>query len=231
MFLGQKLRALREIKELTQDDLGKIAGVSTKTIQRYEMANNNNGFNINTIRKIANSLGVALETLLIDEAEISTISAKPPAREALDPSQSPMLAIPYFKNYYAAAGSGAINYEERPEIISFNAAFLESKLNTKNTAGIHVINSIGDSMYPTIKAGELLFIMPFANEYNRLKDGSIYIINTPQGVLVKRVRLHPVEQKITLVSDNKSVGEIELRGDELESLLIIGRVVGHFAFF
>lgn len=174
---------------------------------------------------------MALETLLIDEAEISTISAKPPAREALDPSQSPMLAIPYFKNYYAAAGSGAINYDESPEIISFNAAFLESKLNTKNTAGIHVINSIGDSMYPTIKAGELLFIMPFANEYNRLKDGSIYIINTPQGVLVKRVRLHPVEQKITLVSDNKSVGEIELRGDELESLLIIGRVVGHFAFF
>lgn len=41
MKFGQKLKILREEQGLTQDDLAKMVGVSSKTISRYESGESN----------------------------------------------------------------------------------------------------------------------------------------------------------------------------------------------
>ena len=144
-------------------------------------------------------------------------------------SKSNLINISYFKDTYAAAGNGAINYDEASIVMALDRDFLKSKLGISSFNHLHIINSIGNSMYPTIKTGELLFINPFENENNTIRDKDIYIINTPNGTLVKRIKIHPTKYIYTLVSDNTDDDDIVLEGDEFKSCNIIGRVVGHFS--
>lgn len=147
------------------------------------------------------------------------------------PSEPPtnLISISYFKDTYAAAGAGAINYDNAPIVMAFEKEFLKDQLGVTSFNHLHIINAIGDSMYPTIQTGELLFIYPFENENCQIKDKDIYVVNTPSGVLVKRIKIeNPITKEYSLVSDNPKDKDIPLRGDELESCDIIGRVVGHF---
>jgi phage repressor protein C with HTH and peptisase S24 domain len=139
-----------------------------------------------------------------------------------------LVSISYFKDTYAAAGSGALNYDDAPVVMAFEKEFLREKLGVTSFKHIHIINAIGDSMSPTINSGELLFINPFENE-STLRDTDIYVINTASGVMVKRIKIvDPIKNTYALVSDNPKHNDIPLSGDELNSCKIVGRVIGHF---
>jgi phage repressor protein C with HTH and peptisase S24 domain len=140
-----------------------------------------------------------------------------------------LVSITYFKDTYAAAGAGALNYDDAPIVMAFEKEFLREKLGISSFKHLHIINAIGDSMYPTIQTGELLFVNPFENESTLIRDTDIYVINTVSGVLVKRIKvIDPINRKYALVSDNPKHEDIPLTGDDLESCKILGRVVGHF---
>lgn len=140
-----------------------------------------------------------------------------------------LISISYFKDTYAAAGAGALNYDEAPIVMAFEKEFLKAQLGLTTFKHLHIINAIGDSMYPTIQTGELLFVNPYENENCKIKDKDIYVVNTPGGVLVKRIKIeNPIQREYTLVSDNPKDVDIPLKGDDLNSCQILGRVVGHF---
>lgn len=140
-----------------------------------------------------------------------------------------MVVIPYFENTYAAAGTGYINYDEAPTPMSFDKYFLKSFLGITNLLNLHVINSIGLSMEPTIKEGCKLFIFPFENESNQIKDGGIYVIWANDTVLVKRMSHNPITGSVVLKSDNKEYDDINISKEDFRSCKIIGRVVGQFS--
>lgn len=140
-----------------------------------------------------------------------------------------LVSISYFKDAYAAAGVGAINYDDAPIVMAFDEDFLKAKLGITSFKHIHIINAIGNSMSPTINSGELLFVNPFENENCYIRDKDIYVINTPSGTLVKRIKVEdPIKLSYTLVSDNPNDKDIPLSGDDLNSCKVIGRVIGHF---
>ena len=118
--------------------------------------------------------------------------------------------IRYFKDINASAGGGAINFDENYEII-----YLDKKIIDKN---LDAINVIGDSMEPTIKDGSIIFID--RNDTNII-NGGIFVISTPAGVFVKRVRLKS-NGEIELISDNKAYLPETISGNEIK---IIGKVV------
>lgn len=141
---------------------------------------------------------------------------------------SNLVNISYFKDTYAAAGAGAINYEKAPMVMAFDRDFLKVQLGITVFKHLHIIHAIGNSMYPTIQTGEMLFVNPFENEDLKIRDKDIYVINTPNGILVKRIKIHPIKPIYILVSDNPEDEDITLEGDDLNSCTIIGRVIGHF---
>lgn len=158
--------------------------------------------------------------------KISNINSK---EEQNDTSQSSLVEIPYFSDTYASAGAGALNYDDKPKPMAFDSGFLRSLLGITTFKNLHIINAIGNSMEPTITEGELLFINPFENEFNQIKDGGIYVINCNNSVFVKRINHNPITGSVVLLSDNDKVPEIQISGQEFENCVIIGRVVGHFA--
>ncbi len=212
---SEKLSTIRNFYKLSQKDMATRLKVGERTYARYE--NGERVPNIDILNNIAQMGNININWImsLSDDMFIS--------------KDNNLIQLPYFKDTYASAGGGAINYSEAPVLMAFDVEFIKAKLGITCFEDLHIINAIGDSMYPTIKTGELLFINPFKNENNKIKNKDIYVINTLQGILVKRIRVeHPTKAIITLVSDNPADPDIRLEGDEIEACEIIGRVVGHF---
>jgi phage repressor protein C with HTH and peptisase S24 domain len=223
MKFGERLREARTYLGLTQKELAGKLGFQWHKIKDIESEK------LKLTPKIAQDIenfysisGWWLLTgkgnMLVEENNSS--SKEPPTN---------LISITYFKDTYAAAGAGALNYDEAPIVMAFEKEFLIEKLGITSFKHLHIINAIGDSMYPTIQTGELLFVNPFENENTLIRDTDIYVINTASGVLVKRIKvLDPINRKYALVSDNPKHDDIPLSGDDLEACKILGRVVGHF---
>ncbi|WP_462104322.1 XRE family transcriptional regulator [Campylobacter concisus] len=247
MKIGQKIRFFREERNLTQQELANLAGVSDKTIQRYEKSDDEN-LTTNVIKKIAMGLNLDVDILTQKEIKKNVPQSKEkmsPNIENLSPNLSPnlsnlknqnkssndaeengIIAVPYFEDTYASAGNGAINYEEAPTTLDFNENFLRGFLHISgDLSKVHIINAKGDSMEPNIANGELLFIST-ANTGGVI-SGNIYVINYGGDVFVKRLEKNPITKAITLFSDNEKYEPIVIDGENLENCAIVGRVVAH----
>lgn len=62
MSIGDNLKKIRKNKKMTQEDFGKLVGLSTNTVQRYELGKRQP--TIETINKIAGALGVSINELI-----------------------------------------------------------------------------------------------------------------------------------------------------------------------
>lgn len=62
MNIGDNLKKIRKNKKMTQEDFGKLVGLSTNTVQRYELGKRQP--TIETINKIAEALGVSINELI-----------------------------------------------------------------------------------------------------------------------------------------------------------------------
>lgn len=119
--------------------------------------------------------------------------------------------IRYFKDINASAGGGAINFDENYEIL-----YIDKKIIDKN---LDAINVIGDSMEPTLKDGNIIFID--RNDKNII-NGGIFVISTNAGVFVKRLNLKS-NGEIEIISDNSIYPKEKVKPEEIN---IIGKVVG-----
>lgn len=133
-----------------------------------------------------------------------------------DEDSDNQITIPFYKDFAVSAGFGATNFDGEVELIPFNKNELRAMfgLTSFNKAGI--VSVIGDSMYPTLKEGQMLI---FQDDGSSI-EGGIYIIEYQNEVFVKRLKKRP----LSLVSDNKEYSSIEVK--DLEELRIIGRVIG-----
>ena len=246
MELSQRLKSLRAQKNWTQGDLAKFSGVSIDSIKGYETGKTKNitienltkiasAFNLNPNNFYTENLSTNLSTKnkkfvsqSVDQSQnLSPNLSTNPSNLKKSHEQPNIISIPYFEDTYASAGNGVINYDEAPVIMDFDEEFLRMFLRISgNISNMHIINSRGDSMEPTITSGELLFINPMQNE-GGLVSGCIYIISYDGDIFIKRVEKNPVTKAITLFSDNEKYDPIIIEKQNLEQCYIIGRVVSH----
>lgn len=218
MTLQERIKEIRgKFNVDRQIDLATIMGVNVARVKSLEVGRVKK-ISLEEANTLVKKFNLSLDWILYGKGNMLNTHA----------TNSNLIEVPYLEETYATAGDGAINYQDYPTIMAFDINFLKSQLGIASFKGLHIINSIGDSMYPTISPSELLFILPFENDGNILQDGCIYVISAPQGVLVKRISIHPTEKTYTLISDNPKRENIILQGDEIDSCKIIGRVVGHF---
>ena len=121
----------------------------------------------------------------------------------------------------ASAGPGAITGEEsvRP-YFAFEPRWLKA-LTDSPAAKLSVIRVEGDSMAPTLSAGDDILV-DLADGPDRLRDG-IYVLRLDGALLVKRLAIHPVGRRVTVQSDNPAYSDLPDCGlDEIEC---IGRVI------
>ncbi len=121
----------------------------------------------------------------------------------------------------ASAGPGALADDERARpYFAFDPGWLKS-LTGSPASKLSVIRVEGDSMAPTLAAGDDILV-DFGETTDRLRDG-IYVLRVDGTLLVKRLAIHPVGRRVTVQSDNPAYSDLPDVGlDEIEC---IGRVI------
>ena len=138
--------------------------------------------------------------------------------ESLVESTSNYILIKYQKSIITSAGGGAINDELNTTPLVIDKQLLDHINSSYKYT--EVLQVFGESMEPHIKDGSLVFIDKSKVDVN---STGIYIINTPDGLLVKKIEVK--DDRIVLKSTNESFEDIEVVADKAE---IIGRVCGVF---
>lgn len=234
MDIGQKLRSVREKAGLTQSMLSKTSGVSERTIKSYEK--NNANVTISIIEKLAKALNVETKYFTNDDVQqyvhhsssnMSTNVHKLSSTHQVvndlqqdDEDDNMIVHIPRFTDK-ASAGYGITNYHSENSLLSFTKRELRMHFAIHSIAHLSIMESIGDSMCPTIAEGSLLLIQEDCTD---VLEGCIYVVRLGNDLYVKRVQKRP---KIKLISDNTKYDPIELA--ESDELVIVGRVVGAVA--
>ncbi len=116
------------------------------------------------------------------------------------------------------AGGGSFDVSDR---VRETMGFSRSWLNSRGNPGEMVLMDIlGDSMEPGLRDGDTVLI---DQSQTRMHAGAIYALGVDDTLLVKRVERQP--GKIALISTNPNYTPIFLRGDEIETLRILGRII------
>lgn len=87
-----------------------------------------------------------------------------------------------------------------------------------------LITVAGDSMFPKFHSGDIVACrrVPLGSFFQWHR---VYVIDSEQGVLIKRVEHGSGEDSVTLVSENREYSPIELKREEIYSLaLVVGLI-------
>ena len=232
MRLNYRIKAAREAKEWTQEDLAKASGVSLQSIKRYESTKDNN-ITLDSLNKIAEALDVNVELFVTRDVSPSRMNNMSLSVSKLSPSDSlvslsqndlstkehsnDLVKIPVFDDVYASAGHGFINEEHISRHIEVDKASLRAYFGLTSFNDLSIINARGDSMLPTIPPNCQLLI-----QKGLPREEQICVTRIDDELYIKRLQKRP---KYKLISDNKSYDDIDLEGEDYE---ILGIVVGMF---
>ncbi len=210
MSIGDNIKYLRRLHNLSQDEFGKIAGVSDKAVSTWETGVKTP--RMGAIQKIADYFGIAKSDIIEDKiiSEKSNLGYIHP--------QENIYQIPVFESVSAGFGAYANN-----EILDYLPVVLNSRYEAENTLAIKVK---GDSMYPKIEDGDIIIV----RKQNSVDSGDIAVLllNGEEG-LVKKVLYG--DDWIVLHSVNPEYKDRKFEKQEVLRLQIIGKVIGSYKSF
>ncbi len=121
----------------------------------------------------------------------------------------------------ASAGPGAFPAAEpaRP-YFAFDERWLRA-LTGSATGKLSIIRVEGDSMAPTLSAGDDILV-DIGDCMERLRDG-IYVLRADDVLVVKRLALHPAGRRVTIQSDNPAYPDWP--DCDIDDVHCIGRVI------
>lgn len=134
-------------------------------------------------------------------------------------TDSGFVKIDFFPNVKASAGHGLLAQDEEPLPIKFRSVFVRQTLNS-SPSDLFAMKVKGDSMFPTIKDGDLLIV-----DKSKVKAQSErpYVVVQDEQVSVKYIRMLSVD-KLMLISENKSFGDQEIDLSDGDHFRILGEV-------
>ena len=220
--LGERINWAMNQRQLERKDLAKKLRVSTMAIG--DLINNKTKKPRN-ILELAEILGVDAKWLQSGEGELPEISTALSPSELIDTQHDGRHKhrIDYL-DVRAAAGLTGFENSDYPEVISSLYLTDEGMLQIigkKNANGICIVNVPTDSMEPTIRKGDIVFIDTKINAYNG--DG-IYAFTIDGALFIKRVQ-KLVGGGYRLHSDNKDYDPQDITDDIYQTAKFIGRFI------
>lgn len=204
-------------------ELAKRTGLSRAVIDKYK--NGESDPSRTRLLALAEAGEVSLEWLAGGDGDIDTetkvFRASNAIREGVPEEHGKLYPVPVI-SIVAGAGNGALVLKEEAEsYIGFDPAWLRTNWNLSPN-DLFTIPTIGESMEPTVKAGE--FLLCSRSEAHLKPGDGIYVIRLDGHVLVKRLQLLP-GGKLMVSSDNDAYKPYEIVLDDGIDFAILGKVV------
>lgn len=136
----------------------------------------------------------------------------PPSRQ-IDAQSADCILIPYLN----------VENASRPVSGQDDALAFDRKL-ARNIAGgratyLAALTIEGDSMFPTLSIGDKVLV--HTEDRTTLRDG-IYVLKSNGALLVKRISIHPVTRRVSILSDNSAYPSFA--DCDPDEIMVIGRV-------
>ena len=194
----ERLKKLRDSKNLTQKELADILNVDRTTYVKWETGSSNPS--LDTVIKISKFFNVSTDYLLGNET-----SAKPTTEKGI---KIPVLGE-VAAGYPIFADENIIDYEEIPEEMAKNGEYFALKIH-------------GNSMEPRICNNDVVIVRKQSDVDSG--DIAIVLINSDSGTC-KKILKH--ENGITLLSFNAAYEPRFFTSDEIMNLpiTIVGKVI------
>lgn len=221
--IGGRISAARRAVGLTQEALANLAGAKSKSgLQDNEAGKNMPGGQM--IGALI-SAGINANWLLTGEGSMLLRDmATPDANNAHHQGAITLgyVSVPLYNDIRAAAGHGSVVEHEVPDdALMFKEEWIRFELGA-NPADLCLIRVSGDSMEPTLRAGDVILVDHRASRPDR--EG-IYILRMGDMLLVKRLQAMP-GGKVKVISDNAAFDSWTLNLSDIgNDVVIIGRVV------
>ena len=159
--------------------------------------------------------------LLLGEGEMLRSPSQQPHQEAkteINPSLSPQQGIPLIP---IEAWAGSLNGEDYSIMEDECERYIVPSFKDAD----FLITVRGDSMTPKYYSGDIVACRKVFLSDLWFQCGKVYIIDTNQGSLLKKVRRGSSEETITLVSENPEYEPFELRKDQIYNIAIVQGVI------
>ncbi|MBT5027877.1 MAG: helix-turn-helix transcriptional regulator [Nitrospina sp.] len=216
--LNYRLIYARKSKGFKQKELANILKISLPTMNHYESGKR--APNSELLSQIAKTLDCDPGWLLTGEGQ-----AEKKGAHSSEPMSSSTLndfvLVPRYNIEASAGGGSVIHSEQIVDHLAFKASWVSKELGA-DPKNLLLIHSIGDSMEPTLRSGDLLLV---DRNKGRMKGDGIYLINFDDGLMVKRLEWM-MDGTVVIRGDNANVSrEQKLTAIEMEKLHLLGRVV------
>lgn len=215
MKVSDKIIKLRAEKELTQQDIAKIAGVSDRAVSSWE--NGTRSPKLGPIKKICEHFGIDLTSFIDDSCDDYDVV---PHSVALPPNMYPARwrePVPLVGDIACGtpilAEQNITDYVQTPEHIHADFA-LRCQGESMKDAGVHTGDIVFIRQQPEVINGQIAAV---------LVDGA------ESGATLKRVYLHG--DVLTLQAANPKVDPQIFIGADIERVHIIGLAVGFVHVF
>ena len=206
------LKLLRKKKNLSQEELGKLVGVTKMTISRWEKGGSD--IDINNLKKLSQYFGVSIDYILGNESGQQDVWREVKEVPQLEVTED-VTAIPL-------VASLRCGYDYAGQPYNVIKAFPIPKQWIKKWGSNIVANRAeGNSMSPTIRSGDIMICVPG----EAWSDGNIVIIDINDSDTIKRI-YRSSDGGIDLIPDNKSYKAVHYTPEELETYQahVLGRV-------
>lgn len=233
--IGQRIRHLREMKNMTQTELSQSLGMKTyTTVSKWE--SDDNFPKGRDLKKLSELFGVSSDYLLglntiKNVSSIETIYnqlEKPRqtkvynfAEQQLEEQNSNVVQFPVQDNHeevqaYLSAGTGILNYYEADKDI----------VEVPEDAPEHdwIFKIAGISMKPLFDDGDVVYVDEFKQGVDSIQNGRIYVVEVDGEAYIKKVYVYEETQTLRLVSLNKDYMDLLFRFEDSD-IKFIGRVI------
>lgn len=205
MTMGERIKALRHDKNLTQEALGEILGIQKAAVQKYEKGTVKN-IKRDTLIKMSQIFDTTVEYIINGNSDIIS--------NLLPVNDQNMIKIPVLAEVSAGMGCHAEIFDE------FSTGYEPVSVDDINSDETYVYLRVkGDSMYPLFIEGDLALI----RVQSSIDSGSyaVVLIDDCNGV-IKKVVYGP--DFIELQSVNPMYPPRRFEGSEISRIRVFGLV-------
>ena len=221
--IRERLDQIITEQKINKAKLGEVAGVSAQAVNNWYKKGK---ISVTSAKAIYQKYGYSIEWILGGDESKASVNQNDGLTSDLFSNERDLLhkhRIDYY-DVRAAAGLTGFENSDYPEIISslyLTDEGMAQLVGKKSSDGICLVNEPTDSMEPTIRKGDIVFLDTKVNAYSG--DG-IYAFAIDGALFIKRIQ-KMIGGGYRMISDNEIYPPEQISDDVCENAKFIGRFI------
>lgn len=222
-IIRERLDQIITEQKINKAKLGEVAGVSAQAVNNWYKKGK---ISIDSAKAIYQKYGYSIEWILGSDESKASVNQNNNLTSDLFSNERDLLhkhRIDYY-DVRAAAGLTGFENSDYPEIISslyLTDEGMAQLVGKKSSDGICLVNVPTDSMEPTIRKGDIVFLDTKVNAYSG--DG-IYAFAIDGALFIKRIQ-KMIGGGYRMISDNEIYPPEQISDDVCKNAQFIGRFI------